>query len=85
MHKRGLHLSPKHSTIKAEHSGKYLGIRKGSKLKGVGLVQNEESKELHDMFKFIRQDDYYMIVPQHTKMALQVPSDNADFPLAPIV
>ena len=70
---------------KAKHSKKYLGIREGSKLKGVGLVQNEASQQLHGVFKFIRQDDYYMIVPQHTKLALQIPSDNTDFPLAPIV
>ncbi len=71
--------------LKAKHSNKYLGIRGGSKLKGVGLVPNEKSQQLHGVFNFIRQGDYYMILPQHTKLALQIPSDNIDFPLAPII
>lgn len=71
--------------IKAKHSGKYLQIEKGSKNKKALLVQHEKNKELYQIFKFVKSEDHYMIIPQHTKMALQVPVKDIDQPLAPIV
>ncbi len=71
--------------IKSKHSGKYLGIRGASKLKGVGVVQNEKSQELHDVFRFYKNGDSYLIIPQHSMLYLQISPDLVDVPLAPII
>ncbi len=71
--------------IKAKHSGKYLQIEKGSKEKQAFLVQNEVTKDLSQTFKFVRSNDHYMIIPQHSKMSLQVLAKHSDKSLARIL
>ncbi len=71
--------------IQAKHSQKYLGINKGTKDKKGGLVQNEDASQPHQVFKFIKHGDSYMILVQHTKLTLQAPSDYIDMPLARII
>ena len=71
--------------IQAKHSGKYLGIKKGTTNKKGGLVQNEDVSQPHQVFKLLKHGDSYMILVQHTKLTLQIRSDYVNTPLARII